>query len=240
MKPAVTIDTRPRPASTAQTTEPVASPDAPTIDPLLQRMIEAAGGEEDLRRHTSMEIRVRKTYENHGVIADLTIEKKAPASLNLVERWTAAGKDIGRVRLYFDGSAGGQETSFGQDAINDAEANRRARREYAFHQLPDLKALYKTLAVLGSAKVGSEETWVVELTPEHGSSSRLHVSKETALIVRRESSGEAETFSDYRDIDGERVPFHTTITDALGETTIAVDAIRFNVAVPEAAFRRGK
>ena len=43
--------------------------------------------------------------------------------------WTAAGRKIARLRIYFDGRHGGQETTFGQDAINDDAANDRARRD---------------------------------------------------------------------------------------------------------------
>jgi CubicO group peptidase (beta-lactamase class C family) len=214
--------------------------DVPTVDALLQRMLDATGGESGLRRHTSIEIHARKTYENQGVIADLTIQGVAQAMRNEVEAWTAAGKEIGRVRVYFNGVGGGQETTFGQDATNDAAANIRARREDAFHELLDLKSLYKNVTVRGSSKVGAEDTWVVELTPEHGSSSRLYVSQHTGLIVQRESEGQAETFADYRDVDGELIPFRATISDALGETTIAIDSVRFNVAIPESAFRANK
>ena len=214
--------------------------DVPTVDALLQRMLEAAGSEAGLRRHTSIEIHARKTYENQGVAADLTIQEQAPAMRNEAEAWTAAGKKIGLVRVYFNGVSGGQETTFGQDATNDADANKKARRDDAFHPLLDLKSLYKNVVVRGSAKVGSEDTWVVELTPEHGSSSRLYVSQGTALIVQRESDGETVTFVDYRDVDGERIPFRTTINDSLGEATIAVDSVRFNVPIPETAFRASK
>ncbi|HEY3054181.1 MAG TPA: serine hydrolase, partial [Thermoanaerobaculia bacterium] len=209
---------------------------APTVDALLQRMVDAAGGEDALRRHTSIEIHARKTYENQGVTADLTIQGRAPAMRNEVENWTAGGKEIGRVRVYFDGVSGGQETTFGQDATNDADANARARREFASHPLLELKSLYKNVVVRGSANMQSEDAWVVELTPEHGSSSRLYVSQQTALIVQRESDGETTTFADYRDVDGERIPFRNTISDSLGETTIAVDSVRFNVPIRETAF----
>ena len=67
----------------------------------------------------------------------------------------------------------------------------------------------------------------------------LYVSKQKALILRRESEGQAAIFEDYRDVDGERIPFLTTIHDALGETTIAVDSARFNIAIPETAFQTG-
>jgi CubicO group peptidase (beta-lactamase class C family) len=241
-KPTDDAETRPNAgaASSGETTISSTTADVPTLDALLQRMVDAAGAEAGFRRHTSIEIHARKTYENQGVVADLTIQEQAPAMRNEVEAWTAAGKEIGLVRVYFNGFSGGQETTFGQDATNDADANTRARREDALHQLLDLKSLYKNVTVRGSAKVRSEDTWVIELTPEQGSSSRLYVSQHAALIVQRESEGETVRFADYRDVDGERVPFHTTITDSLGETTIAVDSVRFNVAIPETAFRASK
>jgi hypothetical protein len=156
---------------------------------------------------------------------------------NEIELWTAADKNIGSVRVYFDSVTGGQETTFGQDAINDEDANARARRENAVHPLLDLAHLYKTITVREGAKIGDEPTWVIELTPERGAASRLSVSQRTSLIVQRESDGETANFDDYRDIDGELVPFHTTINDSLGETTINVASVRFNVPVSDAAFR---
>ncbi|HEX9130583.1 MAG TPA: serine hydrolase [Gemmatimonadaceae bacterium] len=241
-QPTNDVERRPSPAGTSsgETATSATTSDAPTVDALLQRMLDAAGGEAGFRRHTSTEIHARKTYDNQGVIADLTVQEMAPAMRNEVEAWTAAGKQIGRVRVYFNGVGGGQETTFGQDATNDAAANIQARREDAFHELLDLKSLYKNVTVRGSSKVGAEDTWVVELTPAQGSSSRLHVSQSTGLILQRESEGQTLTFADYRDVDGERVPFLTTINDPLGETTIAVDSVRFNVAIPEAAFRVNK
>lgn len=241
-KPTNNVEGCPNPAGTSsgETATSSTTAEVPIVNALLQRMLDAAGGEAGLRRHTSIEIHARKTYENQGVIADLTIQGVAQAMRNEVEAWTAAGKEIGRVRVYFNGVGGGQETTFGQDATNDAAANIRARREDAFHELLDLKSLYKNVTVRGSSKVGAEDTWVVELTPEHGSSSRLYVSQHTGLIVQRESEGQAETFADYRDVDGELIPFRATISDALGETTIAIDSVRFNVAIPESAFRANK
>jgi CubicO group peptidase (beta-lactamase class C family) len=231
---------KPAVASSGEAATTSSAPDGPTVDALLQRMLEAVGGEAGLRQHTSVEMHALKTYQNQGVIADLTIQEQGPAMRNEVEAWTAAGKAIGRLRLYFDGVSGGQETTFGQDATNDVDANAKARREDAFHQLLDLRSLYKNVVLRGSTKAGSEDTWVVELTPEKGSSSRLYVSQHTALIVQRESDGETVAFADYRDIDGERIPFRKTINDSLGETTIAVDSVHFNVAIPETAFRAGK
>ena len=44
--------------------------DVPSVDALLARMIDAAGGEAALRAHTSVEIHAHKSYDNQGVFAD--------------------------------------------------------------------------------------------------------------------------------------------------------------------------
>ena len=58
---------------------PAAPPDLPTADALLARMLSAAGGQKALMRHASFELHARKSYENQGVDAALTVRAKAPA-----------------------------------------------------------------------------------------------------------------------------------------------------------------
>jgi hypothetical protein len=48
--------------------------------------------------------------------------------------------------------------------------------------------------------------------------------------VQRVTPGETVTFRDYRPVDGERVPFRWSIDDALGESTVTVQRVRFNVS----------
>jgi hypothetical protein len=43
-------------------------------------------------------------------------------------------------------------------------------------------------------------------------------------------------FSDYRLVDGERIPFRSTISDALGETTVEVEQARFGVPIEDTVF----
>jgi hypothetical protein len=209
----------PPPPPTPASPKPVAAPaaDVPSVDALLARMIDAAGGEAALRSHTSAEIHAHKSYDNQGVFADLTIQSKAPDFHDETEVWTAANREIGRLRVYFNGIAGGQETTFGQDSINDAAANARDHLQYAFPQLLALKN--QTITV----RAGDDDTWILDLSPDL----RLLVSRKTALITGREKEGETATFDDYRNVDGELIPFRTTIEDNLGTSTILVDSVRF-------------
>lgn len=227
------------PPSAASAADPTPLPlvaELPPVPILLQRMVRAAGGEQTLRRHTAVKIQARKAYDNQGVTAALTIWAQTPSRHAEEELWTAAGKSIGRIRVYFDGVRGGQETTFGQDAENDDRANEEARRENALPPYLDLQRLYKEIRVLKRAQVGAEETYVMELAPERGEPVRLYVSARTALVIKREAAGQSTTFSDYRPVDGELVPFRRSIQDGLGETTVEVKAVRFNGLLPDTAF----
>jgi CubicO group peptidase (beta-lactamase class C family) len=218
---------------------PAAAPaDEPLPSPqtLLSRMIEAVGGEEVLRRHQTLEIQTHKTYENQGIRAALKVRAKAPASRVEEEVWTAAGREIGRLRFYFDGRHGGQNTTFGQDAVNDDAANDRARRDDDLHPLLNLVGLYQEVRVDSKATLGAEEAFVMTLVPKTGPNVRLYVSTATGLILKRETEGETFVFSDYRSVDGERIPFRSTISDALGETTLEVEQARFGAPIEDTAF----
>jgi hypothetical protein len=90
--------------------------------------------------------------------------------------------------------------------------------------------------VESKAKVGAEEAFVLTLVPKTGPTVRLSVSTATGLIRQRETEGETVVFSDYRLVDGERIPFRSTISDALGETTVEVEQARFGVSIEDIAF----
>jgi CubicO group peptidase (beta-lactamase class C family) len=226
----------PSPSALATPTLLTGAPPPPALDDLLGRMVRALGGEEALGRHHSLEIRAVKAYENQGVTADLIVRAKAPNRRVEEEVWTAAGKRIARLRIYFDGTQGGQETTFGQDATNDAVANDRARRDASLHPLLALKDLYPHVRVRAVEGEGPDAFYVLELVPATGPPVLLHVSARTALVVKRETPGESVVFEDYRPVDGEWVAFRSTIQDALGVTSIAVEDVRFNTEIPDAAF----
>ena len=209
--------------------------DLPTVDALLSRMIAAAGGESNLLRHQSVEIHAVKSYENQGVAADLTVLAQAPARRTEKEIWSAAGRQIGQLRIYFDGTQGGQETTFGQDSIFDKRENDEARRENDFRPLLNLKQLYSDVRLLGSANIAGQDTWVLQCS-SGDKRVRLFVSQRTALLVQREKEGQSRTFSDYRLVDGVQIPFVTTVHDALGETSIRITRIEFNRKFPDDLF----
>ena len=234
---------RPTAGTTPSTSVPAAKSEAdrpaaklPSVDDVFVRMIAAYGGERNLHRHQSMEIRALKDYENHGIHADVIIRASEPANHWEREDWAAAGRPIGWVRSYFDGARGGQETTFGQDASFAGDELEETRRKSTAHAILVLRDLYSQVVVDRNETIAGEETDVVKLTPKSGPPRELFVSVRTSLIVQEQTGGERTVFSDYRNIDGEVLSFRRTIHDALGETTIVVSDVRFNVVVSPQEF----
>ena len=77
---------------------------------------------------------------------------------------------------------------------------------------------------------------MLQLTENEGRTVVLHVPARTAVVLRREADGEWATYEDSRNVDGERVPFRTTVREALGEVTTQVTAVHFNAGFPDTAF----
>jgi len=229
----------------ASPSSPVATPAAPVAPPppglptagdLIARVVAALGGEENLRRHRSMEVRGTKTYENQGVTADVVVLAADPDRRTEEETWTADGTRIGAIRVFFDGERGGQETTFGQDEMYAGEENEQARRDAAFR--PWLGPLRGAIDVRlqRTASVDGEETYVLQRAPASGPPVSWHVSTRTGRVLQVDTAGKTTTFEDYRDVDGESVPFRTTSAEDLGEVVVQVAQVRFNVELPAGAF----
>ena len=110
------------------------------------------------------------------------------------------------------------------------------RRDSARHAILDVRTLYNEVKVERKATLAAEDAYLIRLTPKRGSPVLLYVSSRTALIVQRETKSETATFGDHRNVDGEFVPFRTTIRDALGEMTIEVNDVQFNGSIAPTAF----
>jgi hypothetical protein len=199
--------------------------DLPAARALLQRMTEAAGGAR-LARHPHLELHAERVYLYHGVHARIVTRWSAPDRRSDDEQWTAAGRKIGRIRAWYDGTRGGQETTFGQDATFTGEDLARARlnARLAWFAAPD-SAL--EVRVVGRTR-GSDPAYVVE-TRGTGETAvtRYRVSARSALVVERLRGARRERFSDFRSVDGLVLPYRAVIDDELGRSTWKLDRVEF-------------
>jgi hypothetical protein len=218
------------------------------VDELMAKVVIAHGGEMNLRKHKSMVTTFALDFINQGIKGEGTNSSRAPNATAQSVTFIALGKKIGTLREFFDGTVGGIETSFTISDVKTGKSLDDARVQSDFYALPNWKTLYKSAVIRKMEKVGDEEAYVVVLTPERGNTITEFVSTKSFLVLKRElitavGGGDngvltTEIYSDYRPVDGVMIPFKTIQRSAgFGEVVIQLKDIKFDVSLPDAAFR---
>ena len=220
-----------------------------SVDDLLTKIIAASGGELNLRKHKSSQTTIEVDFENQGVVADGVITARAPDSSATSITLKALGKNIGSIVEYFDGTRGGQHTTFTPDEVFTGKRLADVKRESDFYGVLNWKQNYKTISIKRMSKVGDEDAYVLELIPETGNTTTAFISTRSFLPLRVESVISSETsgvdlprtttLSDYRSVDGVMVSFKSVSNDvANGDVVVRIKDVKWDVEIPDAAFRK--
>jgi thiol-disulfide isomerase/thioredoxin/outer membrane lipoprotein-sorting protein len=212
-------------------------PEPPTLDAVLTKYVTAIGGRDAQRRITSRVSKGRVDVPGVSFGGKLEIYAKAPnKSLTIMDVEPA-----GLVKQGFDGRTVWTNRS---DTGNGIE--RAALVDADFYREIKLKEQYTRIKLLGKVKEGFRQVYLVEAVPRSGAAENLYFDAETGLLVRRDvprrtAKGIVLTevyFSDWRDVDGVKVPFR--ITQAIQNTkfVITLEDVKQNVPVDDAIFLR--
>jgi CubicO group peptidase (beta-lactamase class C family) len=221
-----------------------------TTDELMAKAIEAAGGEANLRKITSRVSTFEMDLQSEGVKQYGTSYAKAPNKAATDSTFTALGKKIATSYEYFDGTGGQEEYSFAPVVatysgrqLDDVKFNSD------FYSLLDWKDHFKKIDVTGIVKVAGEDCYVVNFEPQVGSKYTEYYSTATFLPLRREGfqpSGGGGTpynvvFSDYRAVDGIKLPFKTVSSSpASGDVVTVIKDVKQNVEINDDVFKLKK
>ena len=218
-------------------------------DDLLAKMIDAYGGEANLRKHKSSVMDIDIDMESQGVTGYGILKAKAPNLAASEMTITALDKKIGAVVSYFNGNAGGEMMTFGPEEIYTGKRLEDIKVGSDFYDVLDWKKNFPTITVKRIAKVEGEDAYVVEKRSEKGSPITDYVSTKTFLLLKRESVIHSDTtgvdipqtemFSDYRNVDGVMVAFKSTSSNiANGDVVVRVKEVKFDVELPDTAFSK--
>jgi CubicO group peptidase (beta-lactamase class C family) len=194
-------------------------------DALMAKVIAAAGGETNLRRHRSRKTTLSLDFETQGLTGESVVEAQAPNRSVTTITLFGLGRPLGTIRSHFDGAKGGSECSFASPEVFQGPALDDARLVADFHELLNWKTLYKSVVVREKSRLGNEEVYVVVKTPEKGTPVIDRISGSSFLRIQRDR----ESFSDYRNVEGVMIPF-TTVTDhpLMGRIVGKVKEVRFD------------
>lgn len=219
-----------------------------SVDELLAKMIAALGGEANLRRHKTRVVTAEMDFEHQGLKGQAMVSARAPNAMATHIDVMALGKTIGTLYEYFDGTAGGEVSSFAPSETKAGKSLEDARINSDFYGPLNWKKLFKSIEIKRMSKIGDEDVYVVVKTPEKGNPVTDYISAKSYLLLRRESLQTSNTsqislpvkeeYSDYRLIEGSMIPFKTiTSIPSIGDIITTVKTVKFDVAIPEAAFR---
>jgi hypothetical protein len=218
-----------------------------TVDELMRKTIDAAGGEANLRKITTRITESDIDLENQGVKGTSIAYAKAPNKGATKSTLTALGKVIATGWDFYDGTNGEEVYSFSpvDKFVGDRLAD--ARLSADFYSQLDWKQNFKKIDVNGISKVDGEDAWTVRFEPQKGSPFTEYYSTRSYLLLKREgvipSSTSAVklpywvTYSDYRTVDGITLPFKAiSYSVSNGNIVTTVRSFKHNVQIDDSMF----
>lgn len=213
------------PKAAAVDSDPL-DPNSPSPKQVIERYLEAVGGESALLKLTSRVSIGSVEFSTMGVKGTAELFEQAPNGSALV--MTVAG--LGTVRHTLEGNA---------EWIQDPLAGLiryppgvSGQTDDRFHQEIALKKLEPLLRFDGHAKVGDRDALVLSRNFDRGESYKLYFDAETGLLLRRNNT----YYEDYREVDGVKLPFVTKDESPYGFVVLRMREIKHNVPIDKSRF----
>jgi len=208
----------------------------PTAEQLLDRYLAAVGGAEALKKIKS---RVQKgTLEAGGIQYPIEVYSEAPE-----KRVSIAHPQGGESVTAFNGQVGWLAIGNGVHRMTASERE-AARIDAELYFPARVRELYKEFRVKPGEPIDGRATFVVMAREASRPALRLYFDKESGLLLRQLRFAETPLgrnptqidYSDYKEIDGVKIPYRWTLTRPNGSFTITVDQVQQNVPIDEKLF----
>ncbi len=226
-------------------TWPAAAADAPTVDSILTKHIEAVGGKAAMEKVHSRRVQIKMESEALGN-SEGEFFAQAPDKLRSHVDMGANGViDEG-----FDGTVAWSKNPWQGLRVKSGDELAKVKRDARFNAELSYKAIYPDLAYKGIEKVADEEAWLLESKPTPTSKEKFWFSTKTALLVRRESQIQGPEGpvnvntlpQDYKTFDGLKYPGSLKMKFSSGgqeyEFTLKFEGIKHNVEIESAKFAK--
>jgi photosynthetic reaction center cytochrome c subunit len=210
----------------------------PTVDQILDRYVQAVGGEQAYRKITTRVAKGSRIGAD-GVLVPEDVYQKAPNKVLTVTSYPDVAFSTG-----FNGIAGWGSSSKGGARELPAPVLAQLENDSNFYKEIKTKELYRKLILVGKSTIGDGEAFVIEATPVSGSPEKLFFDVRTGLLVRRYVESETvlgmfplqTDYEDYRDVDGIKQPFLIRWSMPGRSWGRKIAEIKQNVAVDDAQF----
>lgn len=210
----------------------------PTVDQILDKYAQAAGGPLAFQRITSRIAKASRIGAD-GVLVPEEIYQKAPNKLLVTTSYPKVVFTSG-----FNGTLGWGHSSQGPVELPD-EVLAQLKSDSEFYKEIKLRELYAQLNLVGKTAIGDGEAYMIAATTAVGKSEKLFFDVHTGLLVRRYVESQTvlgrfplqTDYEDYREVDGIKQPFliHWSMPGRIWGRKISeikqnvdIDDVRFN------------
>ncbi len=225
----------------------------PSVDQILNKYVQALGGEQAIRKVTSRVITGTQfipTGPGGTVPVPAMIERSQKAPNLIVNVYRAPTYTISDG---FDGTTAWAQAANGRVTEPGATDQMRAKRDSDFYLPLDLKQTYTQMQVRNIQNVNGHDAYVVTARPQGDRVERLYFDVQTGLLVRKWSSlatpvGEAPfqvDYEDYRDTgSGVKFPYRILLNPATPRSeptavaTIRVTKVQDNAPLDSSKFAK--
>jgi len=222
-----------------------AAADAPTVDSILAKHIEAVGGKEAIEKVHSRRVQFKTESETMGSGEGEIFAQTPDRQRSHIDLGTTGVIDEG-----FDGTVAWAKNPWQGLRLKTGDELAKVKRDAQFHRELNYKKIYPDLAYKGVERVGDEEAWLLESKPTTSSKEKFWFSTKTALLLRQESQYEGpdglldiDAFAhDYKTFDGLKFPGALKMKISAGgqgfEFRLKFLDVKLNVEIDSAKFAK--
>src|ERR1043165_4114417 len=221
--------------STPGSSERKANTEAPTLEQILDKYVQALGGRASLEKVNSR--------ASKGAFTSIHLKTKGPIELyaKAPNKWlmVLVAQGYGNYRRGFNGTVAWEKYP-GSDSANNLSGF--SKRDAEFYLPLKFREMYPNATLKDSETLGEHETLVLE-APAAGNPKRWYFDNKSGLLLRtetRNSSGkvlDSVDYDDYRLVDGSQEPFSIRLVDRDGtDFNIKLSEVKHNILIDEVSF----
>ena len=226
-------------ASTPCSGEPfqqnMANTEAPTLEEILDKYVQALGGRASVEKVNSRTSRGSFTSIHLKTKGPIELYAKAPNKWLMV----LVAQGYGNYRRGFNGTVAWEKYP-GRDSASNLSGF--SKRDAEFHLPVKFRETFPNVTVKDNEKLGERETTVLE-APGAGNPRRWYFDNKSGLLLRsetRSSSGktlDSVDYDDYRKVDGLEEPLSIRIVDRDGtDFNIKLSEVEHNRLIDDVSF----
>lgn len=215
---------------------------AESAEAILQKHVKAIGGEAAFKKTKSREMIGVLDIPSQGMSADMKIISKAPNKM----RSELDIPGMGKVIEACDGTVAWSQNPFTGLLEKEGSQLKQAKTQADFYRDIEIAGRFEKWTLKGREEVDGKDAWVLVGSSANGDAETMYIDATTYLMHKVTAKTEtpngamdaSTTLTDYRTVNGLKFPFMVKIQSPMGEMSMKIKAVNFDVDAPDSLFSK--